>query len=184
MRIWINNINILITININIRISRTKQRNLDLEDMGKQVSEEFEVSKKRLREVEGKRVWVGGPLQGANSELDFHNNKLDQTYCTIKDLENTVERSNTIKKEAQKDYEAQILELRTTLKDCKDLLAKEQLEREKVYRSYLHEQLQHGKACEKIKNLKTGIYDQAYLELQNGCKYWEERCRGAGASMD
>ena len=34
-----------------------------------------------------------------------------------------------MKKEAREDYEAQILELRTTLKECKDLLAKEQLER-------------------------------------------------------
>lgn len=42
--------------------------------------------------------------------------------------------------EAREDYEAQILELRTTLKECEDLLAKEQLERDKVYRSFLREQ--------------------------------------------
>lgn len=52
-----------------------------------------------LRKVEGQRVWVGGALQGANFELDFHNNKLDQAYQTIKDLERIVERSNTMKKE-------------------------------------------------------------------------------------
>lgn len=28
-----------------------------------------------------------------------------------------------------------------------------------------------------------GIYDQAYLELQNNFQYWEERCREAEASM-
>lgn len=27
------------------------------------------------------------------------------------------------------------------------------------------------------------IYDQAYLELQNDYRYWEERCHGAEASM-
>lgn len=116
--------------------------------------------------MEGKRVWVDGALQGANSERDFRNNKSDQAYYTIKDLEKTVERSNTMK-EDREDYKAQILELRTTLKECKYLLGQEQLEMEKVYRSFLHEQFQHGKACEQIKNLKMGIYDQAYLELQN-----------------
>lgn len=70
-----------------------------------------------------------------------------------------------MKKEARKDYEAQILELRTTLKECKDLLAQEQLESEKVYRSFLRKQFNLGIACEKIKNLKMGIHDQAYLEL-------------------
>lgn len=88
-----------------------------------------------------------------------------------------------MKKEAKEDHEAQILELMTTLKECKDLLAKEQLEREKVYRIFLREQFQHGKACEQIKNLKMGIFDQAYLELQNDCRYWEERCHGEEASM-
>ena len=71
-----------------------------MEDKGKQFSDEFEVSKKRLREVEGKIVWVDGALQGVNSELDFRNKKLDQAYCIIKDLEKTVERSNVMKKEA------------------------------------------------------------------------------------
>lgn len=151
--------------------------------MGKQVIEELEVNKKRLREVEGKRVWVSGVIQGANSELGFRNNKLDQAYCTIKDLEKTVERSHTLKKEVREDYEAQILELRTTLKECKYLLAKEQLEREKIYQIFLRKQFQHGKSCEQIENLKMEIYDQAYLELQNDFRYWEEICRGAEASM-
>ena len=82
---------------------------------------------------------------------------LDQAYRTIKDLEKTVERSNAMKKEAREDYEAQILELRTTLKECKDILDKEHLEREKVYRSFLCEQLQHEQAREQIKNLRMGI---------------------------
>lgn len=133
-------------------------------DKGNQVEEEFKVSKKRLREVEGKRVWVSGALQGANSELDF-SNKLDQAYHTIKDLEKIIERSNAMKKEAWEDYKSQILELRTTLKECKYLLAQEKLEREKVYRVFLHEKFNLGRACEQIKNLKIGIYDQAYLEL-------------------
>lgn len=47
---------------LRVQLSRTKQQNFDLEDKGKLVSEEFEVNKKRLREVEGKRVWVGGVL--------------------------------------------------------------------------------------------------------------------------
>lgn len=88
-----------------------------------------------------------------------------------------------MKKEDKDDYESQILELMTTLKECKYLLAKEQLEREKVHRSFLCEQFNLGRACEQIKNLKMGIYDQAYLEFQNECSYWQERCRGAEASM-
>lgn len=63
---------------LRVQISRTKTHKNFLEDKDKQFCEEFEVTKKRLMEVEGKRVWVGGSLQGANSELDFFNNKLDQ----------------------------------------------------------------------------------------------------------
>lgn len=88
-----------------------------------------------------------------------------------------------MKKEARVDYEAQILELRTTPKEYKDLLSQDQLKKEKVYRSFLHEQFNLGRAYEQIKNLKMGIYDQAYLELQNNYRYWEERYHGAEASM-
>ncbi|XP_050890484.1 uncharacterized protein LOC127095902 [Lathyrus oleraceus] len=168
---------------LRVQLGLTKKHNNVLEDKGKQVCEEFEVIKKRLREVEGQRVWVGHALQGSNFELDAHNNKLDQAYRTIKDLERTVERSNVMNKEVREDYEAQIPELRTTLKECKDLLSQEQLEREKVYRSFLREQFNLGRACEQIKNLKLGIYDQTYLEFQKDCRYWEERCRGAEASV-
>lgn len=56
-------------------------------------------------------------LLEVNYELDAHNDKLDQAYQTIRDLEKTVERCNSMKKEARKDYEAQILELRTILKE-------------------------------------------------------------------
>ena len=76
-----------------------------------------------------------------------------------------------MKKEARENYEAQILELRKTVKKCKDHLTREQLEKEKICRSILHEQFQLVRAYEKIKNLKNGIYDQAYLDLQNNCKY-------------
>lgn len=70
-----------------------------------------------------------------------------------------------MKKEAREDYKAQLLELRTTLKECKDLLAKEQLEREKVHWSLLREKFNLGRACDHIKNLKMGIYGQAHMEL-------------------
>lgn len=82
---------------LRVQLNRTKQCNNVLEDKGKQVIEEFDAKKKRLREVEGQRVWVGGSLQGENSELDFCNNKLDQAYRTIKDLEKTVESLNATK---------------------------------------------------------------------------------------
>ncbi|XP_050877467.1 uncharacterized protein LOC127081229 [Lathyrus oleraceus] len=151
---------------LRVQLNRAKERNHVLEDKGKQICEKFKDSKKRLRLAEGQRVWVGGALQGANPELDFCNDKLDQASRIIKDLENTVERSNAMKKEAREDYEAHIIELRTTLKEYKDLLAKEQLEREKIHRSFLCESFNLGRACEQIKNLKRGIYDQAYVELQ------------------
>ncbi|XP_050908917.1 uncharacterized protein LOC127122660 [Lathyrus oleraceus] len=163
---------------LRVELNRAKERKHVLEDKGKQVREKFEDSKKRLRLAEGQRVWVGGALQGANFEVDFRNEELDRASRIIKDLENTVERSNAMKKEAREDYEAQILELRTTLKEYKDLLAKEQLEKEKIHRSFMREQFNLGRACEQIKNLKRGIYDQAYVELQNNCNHWEERCHG------
>ncbi|XP_050897097.1 uncharacterized protein LOC127103903 [Lathyrus oleraceus] len=150
---------------LRVQLNRAKERNHVLEDKGKQLCEKFEDSKKRLRVVEGQRVWVGGSLQRDNSELDFRNDKLDQAYRVIKDREKTIERSNAMKKEAREDYEAQILELRTTLKECKDLLSKEQLEREKIHRSFLREQFNLRRACEQIKNLRMGIYDQAYIDL-------------------
>lgn len=75
----------------------------------------------------------------------------------------------------REDYETQNLELRNTFKERKDVLAHEKLEREKVYQSFLHEKFQLGRGCEQIKNLKKGIYHQAYLELQNNRWYCEER---------
>ncbi|XP_050885453.1 uncharacterized protein LOC127091004 [Lathyrus oleraceus] len=118
---------------LRVQLNRAKECNHVLEDKGNQVCEKFEDSKKRLRLAEGQIVWVGGALQGANYELDFRNDELDRASRIIKDFENTVERSNAMKKEAREDYEAQILELRTTLKEYKDLLAKEQLEKEKIH---------------------------------------------------
>ena len=85
-----------------------------------------------------------------------------------------------MKKEAREDYEAQILKLS---KKCKDLLDKEHLEREKIHRIFLCEQLNLRRGCEKIKNLKRGIYDQAYVELQNRYRHWEEHCHGVKDSI-
>lgn len=122
-----------------VQINRAKEHNYTLEDKGKMVCEKFATNKKKSRKIEGRRVWVGGGLQRANSELDARNDQLDQEFWTIRDLKKTVERSNSIKKEARQDYKAQIHELRTTLKECKELLAKEQLEREKIHPRFLHE---------------------------------------------
>lgn len=77
-----------------------------------------------------------------------------------------------MKKAAREDYETQILELGNIIKECKEHLTCEHLEREKVYQSFLHEQFQLGRVCEKIKNLKKGIFDQAYLDLQKNRGYW------------
>ena len=71
-----------------------------------------------------------------------------------------------MKKAAREDYEAQILELTNIVKEWKDLLTHEQLEKEKTYQSFLHEKFQLRRACEQIKILKKGIYEQAYLDLQ------------------
>lgn len=125
-----------------------------MEENGKLVYEKSMANKKGLREVECQRVWVGGALLGANLELDAHYNKLDQAYQTIRDLRKTVERYNAMKKEVRENYEAQILELRTTLKEFNDLLAKEQVGREKVHRSFLSKKFYLGLACEEIKNMK------------------------------
>lgn len=83
---------------LRVQLNYTKQRNKDLEDKGEKVKEEFERNKKRLREVRGKRGWVGGALLGANFEINFRNNKLDQSWRTVKDLEKTIELSNAMKK--------------------------------------------------------------------------------------
>lgn len=113
---------------LRVQLNRAKERNHVLEDKDKKVCEKFADSKKRLREAEGQRVWVGYALLGANPEIDARNDRLDQAFQTIRDLDNTFERSNAMKKESRENYEAQILELRTTLEECKELLAKEQLE--------------------------------------------------------
>lgn len=81
-------------IQLRVQLNSAKERNHVLEDKGKQVCEKIEDGKKRLWIAEGQRVWVGRALQEANSELDFRNDKLDQAYRTIKDLEKIIERSN------------------------------------------------------------------------------------------
>lgn len=88
-----------------------------------------------------------------------------------------------MKKEARENYETQILELRKTIKEYQDCLSHEQLEKEKIHRAYLHEKFQLGRAYEKIKNMKAGIFYEAYVELKNNDKYWEQRCLGAEAIM-
>lgn len=122
-------------------------------------------------------------MLGANSELNFWSNKLDQAWSVVKDIEKIIELSIAMKKAAREDYEAKILEPRKTVKECKEHLTHEQLEREKIYQRFLHEQFQLGKACEQIKNLKKGIYDQAYLDLQNNRRHWEEIWLGTEATM-
>lgn len=77
-----------------------------MEDEGKKIKEKFENNKKRLKDEKGKKKWVSGALLGANSELNFCKNKLDQAWRTVKDLENTIELSNTMKKSTREDYEA------------------------------------------------------------------------------
>lgn len=47
---------------------------------------------------------MGGALLGVNFELNFRNNKLDQAWRIIKDLEKTIELSNVMKKAAREDY--------------------------------------------------------------------------------
>lgn len=73
-----------------VQLGRTKECKYALEDMGKQVCEEFAVNKKRPRGVAGQRIWAGGALLWANSNLDARNNKVEKVYRTIKDLEKTV----------------------------------------------------------------------------------------------
>lgn len=54
---------------LRVQLGHTKEHNYALEEKGKQVCEEFTTNKKRMREVEGQRIWVGGSLIGATYEL-------------------------------------------------------------------------------------------------------------------
>lgn len=96
-----------------------------MEDERKEIKEKFESIKKRIRDEKGKRDWVGGALLGANSELNGRNDELDRAWNIIRDLEKNVEFSNSMKKEAREDYDAQILELRNTIKEYQDCLSHE-----------------------------------------------------------
>lgn len=124
-----------------------------MEDKSKGIKEKLESSKKIIRDKKVKRDWVGGALLVANSELNGRNNELGRDWNIILDLEKIVELSNSMNKEDNEHYEAQILELGNTIKEYQDCLSREQLEKEKIHRGYLHEKLQLGKASEKIKNL-------------------------------
>lgn len=88
-------------------------------------------------------------------EEDFTMSKLALVLCLnakiiyyVIYLEKIVELSNTIKKATREDYEAQILELGNTIKECKDHLSREKIEKEKIYRGYMHEKFQLESACE------------------------------------
>lgn len=64
---------------LRLQLNCVKERNHVLEDKGKQVCEKFEESKKRLWIADGQRVWVGGTLQGVNSELDFPQRQVESS---------------------------------------------------------------------------------------------------------
>lgn len=107
-----------------------------MEDEGKKIKEKFENNKKRIRDEKEKKEWVGGALLGANSKLNIRNNELDRAWHIFKDLEKTVELSNAMKKASREYYEAQIPELRNIIKECKDHLSYEKIEKEKIPRVY------------------------------------------------
>lgn len=140
-------------------------------DEGKKVKTLYESNKKRAREEKGKKEWVSGALLRADLELSGRNNELDRVYRVVWDLERTLELINMDKKSAREDYEAQINELRKTIKEYQDYASREKLEKEKIHRAYLHEKFQLGRAHEKIQNMKALITDEAYQELRNGYLY-------------
>lgn len=133
-----------------LQIIKEKQKGDDLEDAGKKVKILYETSRKRVREEKGKKEWVGGAFPGANSELDGRNKELDRAWRVVRDLERTLELTNMDKKSAKEDYEAQISELRKTIKGYQDHASCEKLEKEGIHRAYLHEKFHLERAHENI----------------------------------
>lgn len=105
----------------------------DLEDEDEKVKTLYESSKKRAMEEKGKKEWVGGALLRANSELSGRNNELNRAWRVIRDLERTLELSNMDKKSVREYYEAQINELRKTIKEYQEHVFRERLEKEKIH---------------------------------------------------
>lgn len=78
-------------------ISTKPSKEMKTWKMRVKIKENFEYSKKRLRNEKGKREWVGGAHLGVNYELNGHNDKLDRAWRVVRDLEKPVELSNLAK---------------------------------------------------------------------------------------
>lgn len=118
---------------LRLQLIKEKQRGDDLEDKGKEVKTLYATSKKRAKEEKGKKESVSGALLGENLELDGRNNELDRAWRVVRDLERILELTNRDKKSTKEDYEAQIDELRNTIKEYQDHAAREKLEKEKIH---------------------------------------------------
>lgn len=80
-------------------------------------------SNKRVKTEKGKKEWVGDALLGAGSELTARNRELEWAKRSIHELKKIVDWSNEMQKEARLDFEAQIIDLRKSLKACESGLS-------------------------------------------------------------
>lgn len=80
-----------------------------------------------------------------------------------------LDRSLMEKKEIKLDFEAQIRELRDTLKKCKEKLSREILQKEEAERNCHHLKYQLEEANRRFAVLESQKGDAAYLLLKNDC---------------
>lgn len=112
------------------------------------------------------------------------NEELKKAHLKIQELDKMLERSLVEKRESRLDYEAQICELRDTIKNFKDKLSREVLQKEGGERNCLCLEYQLGEANRRIAGLENQEGDAAYMILKNDCVYWRGLYREARAALN
>ncbi|XP_050889582.1 uncharacterized protein LOC127094852 [Lathyrus oleraceus] len=112
---------------LRLKLNRTPLENENLKDERQEKDRDLEASNKRARTFEDKKDELDDILIGTKFMFKTKNEELKKAHLKIQELDKMLERSLMEKREARLDYEAQIRELRDTLKNCKDKLSREVL---------------------------------------------------------
>lgn len=112
------------------KMNRTALENQKLKDERKGKAKELEDRNKRSMFLEDQKDDLDQILIGSTSVIQTKKEELKKDEYRIQELERMMDRFMMEKKEIKLDFEAQICELKETLKKCKDKFAHEVLRKE------------------------------------------------------
>ncbi|KAI5409381.1 hypothetical protein KIW84_054983 [Lathyrus oleraceus] len=165
-------------------MNRVILENQNLKEERKGKAQELEDSNKRARLLEDQKDDLDHILLGSTSVIRTRKEELKKAEYRICELGRLLDKSLMDKKEIKLHFEAQIRDLRDTLKKCEEKLSREILQREEAERNCHHLRYQLEEATRRFAVLESQEGDAAYLLLKNDYVYWKRLYREARATLD